>query len=282
MAIAIVQEVRKITDPAGAPGAIPITTQAGRLLVLVGFLNTGGSQQISSVVDDAGNAWVRCTDGVTSAAGFHAGTNGRVELWSTANAAAVTSVTPTISASLRNVISIFEVSGALTAGVIDKVGIADNNATSNPTAGSVTTVQAACLIIGGIANTGFTGTYTSPGAPWLDFTLTPEGGTGVGNIRGRGVTQIVAAQGTYSPVWTTSGPITGGGAIVAFRAAPDVPTVITVTGGGGTAYKPPPLPEPPPRPVRRVRRIMLPTLTFDLTALRAEREVEELVAAGVL
>lgn len=227
MALAIVQQPCAKRDPAGAGIACPLAaTSAGNLLVAVIHMRTGGSQSVTNVTDSAGQTWTHTSDGVNTATGFHTGSNGRVEIWHFANTVAgVTSVTPTLSTNLIHAITVFEVSGALTASPVDKVGNGDNNATPNPTAGSITTTNAANILIGEISFTQAGGTVTSPGAPWVDFTTNPETGTGAANQRAAGVTQIVAATGTYAPVWTTSGANSGGGSIASFKAAPDVVVV---------------------------------------------------------
>ncbi len=121
----------------------PASTASGHLLVLAASVFTGTTNRITSVTDSAGRSWTRIG---TYAASGH---NSDGELWYSANAPAVTSVTARTKSSSVMAISVLEFSGVLATSPLDAATGASASSTK-PSSGPAT-ATGADLAVGFIA-----------------------------------------------------------------------------------------------------------------------------------
>lgn len=94
-----------LTETAAATtlAATGISTTAGSLLVLNASLYTGATQHVSGITDSAGNTWTKIQSN------YHSGSNSEGEQWVCLDAAAITSITVTFTASLGACASLVEI-----------------------------------------------------------------------------------------------------------------------------------------------------------------------------
>ena len=134
------------------------STTAGDLLVLSASVYTGTTNRITSVTDSAGRAWVRVGSYVVS------GHNSDGEMWYSANAASVTSVTVRTKTAAIVALAVQEFSGVVASGPLDVATGASASSTSFAS-GSVTPSVAGYLAVGFVAGHGNKQaiTVTAPG-----------------------------------------------------------------------------------------------------------------------
>ena len=121
----------------------PASTASGHLLVLAASVFTGTTNRITSVTDSAGRSWTRIG---TYAASGH---NSDGELWYSANAPAVTSVTARTKSSSVMAMSVLEFSGVLATSPLDAATGASASSTK-PSSGPAT-ATGADLAVGFVA-----------------------------------------------------------------------------------------------------------------------------------
>ena len=95
----------------------PASTAGGHLLVLAASVYTGTANRITAVTDSAGRSWTRI--GTYSASGH----NSDGELWYSANAPAVTSVTAQTKSSAVMAMSVLEFSGVIATSPLDAAAV---------------------------------------------------------------------------------------------------------------------------------------------------------------
>ena len=119
-------------------------TIAGDLLVLSASVDTGITNRITSVTDSARRSWVRIDSYAVP------GHNSDGEMWYSANAPSITSVTVRTKSSAVVAVSVQEFSGVATTGPLD---VAAGTSASNtfPSSGAVTPTAAGDLAVGFIA-----------------------------------------------------------------------------------------------------------------------------------
>ena len=142
----------------------PVATTAGHLLVLSASVYTGATNNITSVTDSGGNTWVRIRASAVS------GHYSDGEMWYSANAMPVTTVTIQLGSAVVAAIAVQEFSGIATTNALDvSTGIAGTSTT--PASGSVTPTASNDLAVGFIAGHGNVETInvTAPG-----FTALPQ------------------------------------------------------------------------------------------------------------
>ena len=120
---------------------------AGDLLVLSASLATGSNSHITSVTDSAGNAWHRI------GSSYQAGHNSEGELWYSAGAAPVTSVTAT-TATASVALEVEEFSGVAATAPLDPTSSVTSGSGTSAVTGSVTPGQAGVLAVGFVAGHG--------------------------------------------------------------------------------------------------------------------------------
>ena len=122
-------------------------TTSGHLLVLSASVYTGATNQINSVTDSGGNTWTRV--GSYSVSGH----NSDGELWYSANAKPVTTVTVNNASAAFESFEVQEFSGVATTSPLDTFAGASNTSTS-ATSGSATSNVANELAVGFVAGHG--------------------------------------------------------------------------------------------------------------------------------
>lgn len=167
------------------------TTTGGNCLVAL-FAIASSSLTVSSISDTGGNTWTNIAKAVTS------GNNNRVEAWYSPNAAAITSITVTMSGGLRCSTLLMEFSGVATSSVLDPATAVTTNSASTTTGSpNITTVLAGTVVISGKNhNLATTGSLTWSGATT---------NTHVGSAAGRELDsayKIQTSAGTESITWT--------------------------------------------------------------------------------
>ena len=165
MAIAFVQEAGATETATSTTLAVTISTTAGNCLAA--FVALGhSSASVSGIADTAGNTWAKAV-GV-------AVRNPDAEIWVALDAAAVTSVTVTASATVTMVVAVQEWSGVATASAVDQTATdnsAGSTAFSSGTTATTTQADEVAVAIGGLAGTAGGDTLTSPQGGW---TLGPQ------------------------------------------------------------------------------------------------------------
>ena len=165
---------------------LPQASSPGDLLVLSASVYTGATNNITSVTDTAGNAWVRIR-AISSA-----GHNSDGELWYAANASPTTAITVHMATAKSTALVVQEFAGVAASGPVDVVsGTAGTGIQSS--SGPVTPAGSNELLVGFVAGHGNaeTMTVTSSG-----FATQPQQTTG------SSVASVVAGyqvQGTASP-----------------------------------------------------------------------------------
>ena len=147
------------TSSTALNGSFPVPTKAGDLLVLSASVYTGATNPITSVTDSAGNTWTRI-----GTAHFVAGHFSDGEMWYSANAKPVTTVTVHNGSAVSVSFEAQEFSGVATTNPLDvSTGTANTGTAAN--SGSVTTTAANELVVGFVAghNNAQAMTVTSPG-----------------------------------------------------------------------------------------------------------------------
>jgi hypothetical protein len=139
-------------------GSFPSATSSGHLLVLSASEYTGATNHLTSVTDSAGNTWTRI--GAYDVSGH----NSNGELWYTANAAPVTTVTVHAASAASIAFEVQEFSGVATAAPLD-VSAGTSNTGTAASSGTATTSVANELVVGFVAghNNAQAITVTSPG-----------------------------------------------------------------------------------------------------------------------
>lgn len=202
----------KQTGLATAPSAswnVPVTSNAGALLVALVGVRSASSVSVSTITDSAGNVWTK----INSA--FHVGVNGRIELWYAKNAAPITSITITPTGSVAMAVNVVEFAGIDPVNALDKNATADNNAVTTFDSGTTTaTVQAVEVsIVAGAHTTANTETLDTAGY----VPLTRVGAAATCIVIG--AYRITTAIGAQRATWTMNVATTGGGAIATFDGA---------------------------------------------------------------
>jgi hypothetical protein len=140
-------------------GSFPLATVAGDLLVLSASEYSGATNHITSVTDSAGNSWTHIGSGY-----FVAGHNSNGEMWYSANATSVTSVTVHTATAASISFEVQEFSGIATTNPLDVSAGASNTSTA-PSSGAVNSTVANEMAVGFIAGHGNAEpiSVTSPG-----------------------------------------------------------------------------------------------------------------------
>jgi hypothetical protein len=171
-------------------GSFPAATTAGDLLVLSASVYTGATNPITSVTDSAGNTWTRI-----GTAHFVSGHYSDGEMWYSANAKPVTTVTVHNGSAASVAFVAQEFSGVATTGPLD-VSAGTSNTGTAASSGSVTTTAANELVVGFVAghNNAQAITVTSPG--YTDQSQQTTTGTNIASV----VTgyQVLASPGAQS------------------------------------------------------------------------------------
>jgi len=119
---------------------------AGDLLVLSASLGTGSGNHITSVTDSAGNAWQFI------GSSYQSGHNSAGELWYSANAAPVTSVTVTTKTT-SVALEVQEFSGVAATAPLDRSSVTSGSGTAAAT-GSIVPAATGELAVGFVAGHG--------------------------------------------------------------------------------------------------------------------------------
>jgi hypothetical protein len=221
VAIALVGETAAINSSSGTTQAVSRTTGAGRCLVCAVHIAAGSSISVSSVTDTASNTWVKAVSA------FQTSVNSRIEYWYSANAAAATSVTATLSAAGRMRVAVSEWTGVAAVTPLDISAGAGAAATTTPAAVTVTTTNAGDVVISGI-------TYPATAAPTLGGTFTLLSGGAVSTLYGANAYQIETATGTYGASWTLPSSVGSGQATIALLPAVASPAFTGTSALSGT------------------------------------------------
>jgi hypothetical protein len=139
-------------------GSFPSATTAGDLLVLSISEYTGATNHITSVTDNAGNAWVRGTGY------FVAGHNSEGEMWYVANASPITTVTVHTGSAASIAFEVQEFAGIATTSPLD-VATGTSNTGTAANSGTASSSVANELVVGFVAghNNAQAISVTSPG-----------------------------------------------------------------------------------------------------------------------
>ncbi len=135
------------TSASSLTATFPTTTTAGDLLVLAASEDNGATNHITSVTDSAGNTWTPI--GAYDISGHDS--NG--ELWYTADASPVTTVTVHNASTLSESFEVDDFTGVATSGPLD-VSTGTSNTSTAANSGSVTSTVAGELAVGFIAGHG--------------------------------------------------------------------------------------------------------------------------------
>jgi len=125
----------------------PAATTTGDLLLLSASVYTGTTNRITSVTDSAGRSWVRIGTYAVS------GHNSDGEMWYSANAASVTTVTVRTRSSAVVALSVQEFSGVAPTSPLD-VATGTSASSTSPSSGTVTPTVPGDLAVGFIAGHG--------------------------------------------------------------------------------------------------------------------------------
>jgi hypothetical protein len=118
----------------------------GDLLVLSASLSTGATNRITNVMDPAGNTWKQ------AGYAYQSGHNSEGEMWYSANASSVSSVTVTTGAATM-ALGVQEFSGVATSSPLDVAAMASNTSTS-ASSGAATPTQTNELAVGFVGGHG--------------------------------------------------------------------------------------------------------------------------------
>ena len=226
MAISFVAQTETDVTVANTTNTSAASSTAGNALILLVSIAAGATSKLSTVTDSAGNSWVvpSTNANVTPPANFVSGSNTYFAMAYVLNAAAITSLTVTISASKAFSYNLVEFSGVATASAVDQSNSVSNSTSTSPLlTPSITTTNANDLIIGGMSANNNSMTLGSAGYTALT-NMVP-----IGTMKTVGAYQIVSATGTYSISWTPGASAVSGAGIMAFKAAAVAPP--TVMGG---------------------------------------------------
>lgn len=194
------------------------TTTAGNLLVAC-IEHQGGT--VSSVTDTAGNVWVAGPDTY----GSTALNQQRVAIWYCLNAAAVTSITATQSASSALLVNLSEWSG-LTTEVASAVVVSTSGSSNTPAS---VTASVGDLVVGA-------GAYYESGSVRADTINSPYTALTGASISSTFMCAAyqVAAAGSTGPVWSLSPSVAVGAVTVQFTGATTATAsgTVSLTGAG--------------------------------------------------
>ncbi len=210
----------------------PASTASGDLLVLAASVYTGTTNRITSVTDSAGRSWTRIGAYASS------GHNSDGELWYSANAPAITSVTARTKSSSVVALSVLEFSGVTATSPLDAATGASASSTK-PSSGPATATSAD-LAVGFIAGhaSGQAITVTAPG-----YTAQPQR-TSKASSTSSVVTGFRVLGAPGSETFTGSQPAASywAAGVALFKPAAEpnefsisAPASATVTAGGTTA-----------------------------------------------
>ena len=226
----------ELTAAKSLTAKFPATTTAGDLLVLSASVYTGTTNRITSVTDSAGRSWVRIGSYAVS------GHNSDGEMWYSANAASVTTVTVRTTSSAVMALSVQEFSGVAATSPLD-VAAGKSASSVSPSSGAVTPTLPGDLAVGFIAGHGNKQTInvTAPG-----YTSQPQqtsAATQVASVvTGYSILSTVSAQ-TFTGSLGT--PMYWASGITMFKPVAAVsndfsiaatPATATVTGGHNTTF----------------------------------------------
>ncbi len=171
-------------------GTFPAATTSGHLLVLSASVYTGGANRITSVTDSAGNIWTRIGSYYVS------GNRSDGELWYSANAKSVTTVTVHNASKTSVSLEALEFSGVATASPLDvSAGISKTStAASSGTATSTAPNELAFGFVAGHGNSQ-TISVTSPGYTSQSQQTSTGSGTSTTVVTGY---EVLAASGAQS------------------------------------------------------------------------------------
>lgn len=225
MAIALVREGVHDSTGTATASLTGVDITAGSTVVIICHPKTGGSQDVTSVTDSAGNTYVNPVTAYVS------GTNSRCSIWYCFNATGMSAgtVTVTMSSSLSLTTNISEWTGIDTAATPVSFG-QGNAASTTPPACTVTTTEAGDLVIGAISQANATApTLTSAGFTAL------TGSSPAATWYGAQAYEVAGSAGTYGPTWTLAAAVGTGAATIAFKPAATGGTDASVTAVVATA-----------------------------------------------
>jgi hypothetical protein len=188
---------------------LPASSAAGHLLVAAASVYTGLSNRITSVTDSAGDVWTRAGTWAVS------GHNSDGELWYTANAKPVSTITTHTASAAVVALSVMDFSGVATSSALDAVTGTSNTSTA-PASGSVTPGAPGELVVGFVAGhaSSQATTLTTPGITAL-VQQTSAAGT-VASVHGGYLVPTAAGQVSITGRFTTAMYWAAG--VAAFRA----------------------------------------------------------------
>jgi hypothetical protein len=200
------------TSSTALAGSFPVATTNGDLLVLSASVYTGATNPITSVTDSASNIWTRIGTGHFVAGHFSDG-----EMWYSANAKPVTTVTVHNNSVVSASFEVQEFSGVATTNPLDvSTGTANTGTAAN--SGSVTSTAANDLVVGFVAghNNAQAITVTSPGYATQAQQVTT--GTNIATV----ITgdQVLASPGPQSFSGSFGSAMYWSSGIAMFRAGP--------------------------------------------------------------
>jgi len=171
-------------------------TSAGDLLVLSAGLYSGTTNQITAVIDSAGNTWTRI--GAYATAGHYS--DG--EMWYSANAAPTSSITVRTSTAANTALELLEFSRVATTAPLDIATGASNTGIA-PSSGTIDPAATNDLVVGFIAGhgNGEAITVTAPG--YTSQSQQTTGASVASVITGYQVLTLPSAQ-TFTGSLTTS------------------------------------------------------------------------------
>jgi hypothetical protein len=190
-------------------GSFPAATKGGDLLVLSASVYTGATNNVTSITDSAGNTWTRI--GAYDVSGH----NSDGELWYSANAASITTVTVHLASAAAVAFEAQEFSGTAATGVLDTSTGTSNTGTS-AASGSAVASAANELVVGFIAGHGNTEaiSVTSPG--YLDQAQVATTGTVATIVSGY---QVVPSAGSQMFAGTFGTAMYWAAGVAVFRPA---------------------------------------------------------------
>jgi hypothetical protein len=213
VAIALVGETNASNASSGTTQAVTRTTVAGNCLVVAVHIAAGSSVSVTSVTDTASNTWVKAVSA------FQTSTNSRVEYWTCAGAASVTSVTATLGTASRMRVSLSEWSGVASVSAVEVSAGAGAAATTTPAAVTVTTAYPGDVVISGIS-------YPNATAPTLGGPFTLLSGGALTTFYGAHAYYLPAATGSFGATWTLPAAVGSGAATIALTPAFSVGTTV--------------------------------------------------------
>ena len=193
-------------------GTFSAPTASGHLLVLSASVYTGITNPITSVTDSAGNTWTRI--GAFAVSGHYS--DG--EMWYSANAAPVTTVTVHTASAAVISLELEEFSGIATTNALD-VSAGTSNSSTSPNSGTATPTGTGDLVVGFIAghNNGQSISVTSPGYTAQTQQTSSSGSSIASVITGY---QILTSANPQSFTGNFSSSMYWAAGIVCFKAAP--------------------------------------------------------------